>query len=173
MSSGTTDNASNGTDADAGPDADGKAQTAAAIEDLQDRLREAEQAADDYQKQSSILQTRLDDAHGDHATLEQSVHELHEQVEHLTTQQRETIRQRREFEGAHEADLAVAIKDKEELEARQEELLSAIKRLKEGAIHRDLRAGTEGISRPSLSRNRRFEHYTTSAHQLTPLSKHS
>lgn len=153
MSSSTATNASNGSEADA---ADVKAQTAAAIEDLQERLQKAEEIAEQYQKQSSILQTRLDDARNDQTKLEENVHDLNERNDGLENEKRDMIRQKRELENIYETDRSAGVKEREQAHAREEELIDTIQRLKETIAQRELRAGVEDERRPSLSRNCRF-----------------
>jgi len=149
----TTTNVRNGSDDGGGTDDDGRAQTAAAVEELQERLKQAENATEAFQKQNDILQTRLDDAMNDQAKLEDDFNELNERVEELDTQNKESLRQKRELEGIYEADRANAIKEREAALSREEELQESIQGLRESIAQRGLRVGLEEERRPGISRS--------------------
>jgi predicted nucleic acid-binding Zn-ribbon protein len=130
--------------------ADAKAENVAAIDDLRERLQKAETLTVETMKQNAILQARLDEAHNDHNAVEESVHEHQERLEELQNEKKESIRQRREFEAIYEAERAQTMKEKEESQAREDELYDTIKRLKEAMAQKDLRGEDE--RRPSTSR---------------------
>ncbi|KAF2147073.1 uncharacterized protein K452DRAFT_293555 [Aplosporella prunicola CBS 121167] len=112
-------------------------ETAALIKDLRDQLQKAESASDDYQKQVEVLKTRLDDALNDQAKLEERSHEAEERVDELENEKRETARQRRDLDAIYEAERAAAIKEKEQAQAREDELHEVIQRLKDTMAERE------------------------------------
>ncbi|GME42932.1 m serotype precursor [Neofusicoccum parvum] len=120
---------------------DAKAETAALIKELKEQLQKAEASTEEFKKQVEVLKTRLDDALKDQAKLEERMHEEEERVEILENEKRETVRQRRELEGIYEAERAAAMKEKEQAQAREDELQEIIQRLKDTLAERD-REGT-------------------------------
>ncbi|KAK8205734.1 hypothetical protein HDK77DRAFT_306178 [Phyllosticta capitalensis] len=116
---------------------DAKAETAALIKDLKEQLQKAEASSDEYKKQIEVLKARLDEAIQDQAKLEERVHEEEERVEGLENDKRETVRQRRELEGIYEAERAAAMKEKEQAQAREDELQEVIQRLKDQLAERE------------------------------------
>lgn len=155
-------NAKNGQDADAEAnvdDEDDRAQTALVIEELQTRLRKAELAAEESDKQNTVLQTRLDQRLDEYAKLEEQLQEVHERVDELGNDNRETTRQKRELENIYEADQRANLKAREESHFREDELRATIERLKDSVVQKDSRAGLEEEDRrPSLSRNGKSAH---------------
>ncbi|KAJ9626885.1 hypothetical protein H2203_003341 [Taxawa tesnikishii (nom. ined.)] len=125
---------------------------AAQLEDLREQLRQVEQREEESQKQNRLLQARLNDAVKEQGRLEEGVHEHMERIEELQNEKKESTRAHRELEGIYEAERAQVMKDKEETQAREEELTATIQRLKETLAQRDLRANLEDDKRPSLSR---------------------
>lgn len=130
--------------------ADAKAEAAAAIDDLRERLQKAELAVEESEKQRAVVQARLDEANKEHNSLEESVHEHQERLEEVENEKKESIRMRRELEGIYEAERAQAMKEKEEANLREEELRGTIQRLKETIAQKDLRGEDE--RRQSISR---------------------
>ncbi|KAI5206310.1 hypothetical protein AUEXF2481DRAFT_175029 [Aureobasidium subglaciale EXF-2481] len=130
--------------------ADAKAEAAAAIDDLRERLQKAELAAEEAQRQNAVMQARLDDANKEHSSTEDSMHEQTERLEELENEKKESIRQRREFEAIYEAERAQSMKEKEELQVREEELRDTIQRLKETMAQKEMRGEDE--RRQSISR---------------------
>ncbi|KAI9787492.1 MAG: hypothetical protein M1839_000021 [Geoglossum umbratile] len=130
---------------------DAKAETAAAIEDLKGRLGKADAAAEEYQRQLEVVQSRLDDAVNEQARLEEVVHERNEKIEALENDKREAQRQSRELESIYEAERVAIMQEKEEMVSREEELHSVIQRLKDSLTQRDMRPewNDGGISRIS------------------------
>ncbi|KAH0537104.1 hypothetical protein FGG08_006065 [Glutinoglossum americanum] len=118
---------------------DAKAETAALIEDLKIRLEKTDSAAEEYQKQLEVVQSRLDDALNEQARLEELVHESSEKIETLENNGREAQRQARELEGIYEAEKVAIMQEKEEMAGREEEMHSVIQRLKESLTQRDMR----------------------------------
>jgi chromosome segregation ATPase len=130
--------------------ADAKAEAAAVIDDLRERLQQAEVAAEEAQKQHAVTQARLDDTSKEHNSIEESMHEQEERLEQLEIEKKESIRQRREFEAIYEAERAQSMKEKEELQVREEELRDTIQRLKETMAQKEMRGEDE--RRQSISR---------------------
>ncbi|KEQ71710.1 hypothetical protein M436DRAFT_9078, partial [Aureobasidium namibiae CBS 147.97] len=134
--------------------ADAKAEAAAVIDDLRERLQKAEVAAEEAQKQHAIAQARLDESSKEHNNIEESMHEQEERLEQLEIEKKESIRQRREFEAIYEAERAQSMKEKEELQVREEELRDTIQRLKETMAQKEMRGEDE--RRQSISRASSF-----------------
>ncbi|KAG9620414.1 hypothetical protein KCU64_g21778, partial [Aureobasidium melanogenum] len=134
--------------------ADAKAEAAAVIDDLRERLQKAELAAEEAQKEKAVVQARFDEINKEHNNLEESVHEQEERLEQLENEKKESIRQRREFEAIYEAERAQSMKEKEELQVREEELRDTIQRLKETMAQKEMR--NEDERRQSISRASSF-----------------
>jgi chromosome segregation ATPase len=128
---------------------DAKAETVAVIEDLKNRLGKADAAAEEYQRQLEVVQSRLDDALNEQARLEEVVHESSEKIEALENGKRDAQRQARELESIYEAERVAIMQEKEEMVGREEELHSVIQRLKDSLTQRDMRTdwNDSGISR--------------------------
>ncbi|TKX21699.1 hypothetical protein C1H76_6195 [Elsinoe australis] len=154
-------NARNGSDGDGTADDDVKAQTAAAIEDLQERLRTAEESAEQYQKQITLLETRLESATSDQGKLEETVQELTERIQDLDNEKRDSLRSRRELEAIYESDRAASVKFRDESQAREDELQETIQRLKDSLAQRESRPLPEEDRKPSISRNPSFRSGTS------------
>ncbi|KAF2088650.1 hypothetical protein K490DRAFT_39388 [Saccharata proteae CBS 121410] len=135
---------------------DAKAETAALISDLKERLQKAESVSEEYQKSAEVLKTRLDDALKDQAKLEERVHEEEEKVEGLENDRREAVRQKRELEGIYEAERAAFMKEKEQAQAREDELHEVIQRLKDQLAERE-RGGLETGHDRRMSRSMSFQ----------------
>lgn len=114
-----------------GSDDDARDEQAVYLQELKDRLQKAETEAEERLKQVEVLNARLDDALGEQAKLEERTHEEEEKAESLENEKRELTRQHRELEGIYEAERVQAMKEKEETQAREEELQDTIQRLKE------------------------------------------
>jgi len=133
-------NANNGADAGAVMDDEGKEQTAAAVEDLQERLRTAESTVEESQKQNTVLQSRLDDAGNDQGRLEEQLDELSQGIEDRDNEQKEVTRQKRELENKYQAERSASERAQEEASTREEEQTVTIRRLKESLAHSGHRA---------------------------------
>lgn len=129
------------------PDDDAREEQAAFLQDLKDRLQEAESEADERRKQVQVLNTKLDEALLEQAKLEERAHEEEEKVESLENVKRELIRQHRELEGIYEADRAQSMKEKEEMQTREESLQETIQRLKESATSKNTDSEDDHVSR--------------------------
>ncbi|RYO77833.1 hypothetical protein DL766_000069 [Monosporascus sp. MC13-8B] len=112
-------------------DSDARAEAVALIDDLKERLAKADTAAEQYRKQTEVLQSRLDETLKEQAKLEERVHESEEQIEALQNEKREAARQMREMETIYEAERSSMLKEKEEMSNREEEMQAVINRLKD------------------------------------------
>jgi chromosome segregation ATPase len=128
---------------------DAKAEAMAVIEDLKGRLGKTDAAAEEYQRQLEVVQSRLDDALNEQARLEEVAHESNEKIETLENGKRDAQRQARELESIYEAERVAIMQEKEEMVGREEELHSVIQRLKDSLTQRDMRPDWNdgGISR--------------------------
>ncbi|KAI0406554.1 hypothetical protein F4802DRAFT_558240 [Xylaria palmicola] len=130
-------------------DAEARAETVSLIEDLKERLHNADATSEQYRKQAEVLQSRLDDALKEQAKLEERAHENDEQIETLRNEKREAARQMREMEAIYEAERSSMMKEKEEMSNREEEMQTIINRLKETLNQRS----AEDEYRPSRQSN--------------------
>ncbi|KAL7949556.1 hypothetical protein V8C42DRAFT_311233 [Trichoderma barbatum] len=112
-------------------DSDARAATAAALEDLQQRLEKEEKQSEQTRRQAEVLQSKLDDAVKESAKLEEKVHEHDELIETLRNEKREAGRKIREMETIYEAERSAILKEKEEMANKEEEMQMVIARLKE------------------------------------------
>ena len=138
-------------------DDDAKAELQARLDELQEKLNQAEQTITSIQKHADVLQIKLDEALKEQTILEDSVHEQTERVEELEHERKEGERSRREMEQIYEAERAAAMREKEDAMAREEEMQSSVVRLKEALQQREIRSGLgpedgERSHRMSLSR---------------------
>ncbi|KAL2269187.1 hypothetical protein VTJ83DRAFT_4033 [Remersonia thermophila] len=114
-----------------------RAESMAIIDDLKERLSQAEASAESYKRQVDVLQSKLDDALKEQARLEERVHESEEQIEALTNEKRDAARQMREMETIYEAERSAMMKEKEEMANREEEMQLVIQRLKDTLAQRN------------------------------------
>ncbi|KAL2261471.1 hypothetical protein VTK26DRAFT_4100 [Humicola hyalothermophila] len=114
-----------------------RAETIAIIDDLKERLAQAESSAESHKRQAEVLQSKLDDALKEQAKLEEKVHENEEQIESLINEKREAARQMREMENIYEAERSAMTKEKEEMANREEEMQAVIQRLKDSLAQRN------------------------------------
>ncbi|KAK1031211.1 hypothetical protein LTR33_016988, partial [Friedmanniomyces endolithicus] len=146
---------------------DVKAEMQAQMDELHERLQQAEQVVAESQKQSSFLQMKLDEAMKEQSVLEESVQEQTERIEEMENEKKETLRAKREFEHIYEAERMAAMKEREEAGRKEEDMQNTLQRmLKERG---DLRlSGLEDGHghRPSVSRNSSFRSSTTSPNPM-------
>lgn len=114
-----------------------RAETVAIIDDLKERLSQAESASEAYKRQAEVLQSKLDDALKEQAKMEEKVHESEEQIESLINEKREAARQMREMENIYEAERSAMMREKEEMANREEEMQAVIQRLKDSLAQRN------------------------------------
>lgn len=108
-----------------------RAETVGALDDLKERLRQAETASEQFQKQTQVLQSRLDEAVQEQGKLEEKLHESEERLEVLENEKRDALRQKREMEAIYEAERSAMTKEREESANREEEMQVIIQRLKD------------------------------------------
>ncbi|KAK4498509.1 hypothetical protein PRZ48_011167 [Zasmidium cellare] len=131
---------------------DAKAEMKAKMEELQQKLQQSEAAYEESQKHAAVLQVKLDEAVKEQGMLEERVHEHTEHIEDLENDKKESLRARREMEQIYESERAAALKEKEEVATREEEMQQALQRMKETLAQREMRAGLEDERRPIISR---------------------
>lgn len=131
----------------------------ALIDELKMSLHKAETASEEYQRQLSVLQTRLEDALNEQGKLEEQLHDCNDRVVALETENRDSARRMRDMEGLYESERVAMMKEKEEQDLRGEEMQSAIQRLKETLAQKDLRLNLEGDGGLSRSRKRAFHRF--------------
>jgi chromosome segregation ATPase len=112
-------------------DDDARAETIALLDDLKERLRKTETISEQFQKQTQVLQSRLDEALLEQGKLEDKLHESDERLETLENEKRDALRQRREMESIYEAERSSMNKEREEMSNREEEMQTVIQRLKD------------------------------------------
>ncbi|PFH56396.1 hypothetical protein XA68_16557 [Ophiocordyceps unilateralis] len=118
-------------------ESEARAEAAAAVEDLQQRLAREETRSENYMKQADVLQAKLDDAILASSRLEDRVHEFEEQIDGLNNDKRDATRQMREMETIYESERSAILKEKEELANREEEMQVVIQRLKDSLAQRN------------------------------------
>ncbi|KAI9048415.1 hypothetical protein LZ554_007251 [Drepanopeziza brunnea f. sp. 'monogermtubi'] len=112
-------------------DDDARAETVAVLDDLKEQLRKTESASEQFQKQTQVLQSRLDEALQEQGKLEDKLHENEERLELLENEKRDALRQKREMESIYEAERSAMTKEREESANREEEMQAIIQRLKD------------------------------------------
>lgn len=117
-------------------ESEARAETASAVEDLQQRLEREEKLSEQYKKQNDVLQSKLEDAIKESSKLEEKVHEHDELIETLRNEKREATRQIREMESIYESEKSSILKEKEEMSNREEEMQAVIQRLKDSLAQR-------------------------------------
>ncbi len=140
-----TSNLSNSNIASEDPsEEDARAETVALIDELKLSLRKAETASEEYQRQLTVLQSRLDDALNEQGKLEEQFHESTNRMTALDLEKRDSLRQMKDVEAMYESERAAMMKEKEQQDLKEEELQSVIRRLKETLAQRDMRLNVEG-----------------------------
>ena len=133
---------------------DARAENISIIEELREKMRKAEAASEEHQRQLNMLQTRLDDSLFQQGKLEDQVAEVTGTMEELENDRSRELRLKREMESNFDAERAAFVRDKNEQKAKEEELELVIQRLKENLAQRDLRSGADDAN--GLSRSRKF-----------------
>lgn len=118
---------------------DARAENGALMDELRNRLRKAETTSEEYQRHLAMLQKRLDDSLQQQGMLEDRVQENIGAIEALEIEKTQAARQRREMESNFEAERISIMKDKNEMKAKEEELLAVNQRLKETLAQRETR----------------------------------
>lgn len=117
-------------------DEDARAETVAALDDLKERLHKAELVSEQFQKQSQVLQSRLDDSVKEQGKLEERLHETDERLEQLENEKSKALKQSRELENIYEGERSSMTKEREEMATREEEMQTIIQRLKDSLSSR-------------------------------------
>ena len=117
-----------------------------------DRLLKAETASEEYQRQLSMLQTRLDESTLERGKLDENAHQSEGRIHDLEDENGRLIRQKREMETTFESERTAMARDKAEQKAREEDLVSVIQRLK--AVQKEQRVN--GDENRELSANRKL-----------------
>ncbi|KAI9743102.1 MAG: hypothetical protein M1818_003397 [Claussenomyces sp. TS43310] len=117
-------------------DDDARAESIAVLDELKERLRDAEIRADQFQQQTEVLQSRLDEALLEQGKLEDRLHEGEEHLEVLENDKREALRQKREMEAIYEGERMAMMREREETANREEEMQAVIQRLKDSLAQR-------------------------------------
>ncbi|KAK5712108.1 hypothetical protein LTR15_012177 [Elasticomyces elasticus] len=149
---------------DAAGDEDAKAETQIKLDDLAERLQQAEDALQESRKVAGTLQMKLDDALKEQGVLEETAHEHSERVEELESERKEALRKKREFEGIYEAERVSAMREREEASRREEELMARLRGREEGEDDGGGGRGSGHLGRPmSISRNSSFNRNSSTA----------
>ena len=114
------------------------------MDELKNRLRKAETASEEYQRQLGILQNRLNDTLMEQGVLEDRLQEGLGKIEMLENDRIQAAREKREMEIQFDAERKVVMKDKEEQKLAEDELQLVNQRLKDALALRETRyAGDE------------------------------
>lgn len=117
-------------------DDDSRAEAISLLDELKERLRNTEIKSDHFEKQTEVLQSRLDEALLEQGKLEDRLHETEERLEILENEKREASRQMREMESIYEAERVAMTREKEDMANREEEMQTVIQRLKDSLSQR-------------------------------------
>ena len=128
---------------------DARAEDASVIDELRDRLRKAELASEEFQRQLTMMQTRLDESVQEQGKLEENVHEYEGKINDLEDEKVRLNRQKREVENMLDSERTAMVQDKAEQKAREDELANTIKRLK---MQRDSRTSSDENREPAATR---------------------
>ncbi len=120
-----------------------RADNTAIMDELRNRLRKAETASEEYQRQLSMLQIRLNDTLIAHGALEDRLQESVRKIETLENEKIQAAREKREMENQFDAERVAVMKDKEEHKLVEEELQSANQRLIDALALRETRYADE------------------------------
>ena len=144
---------------------DARAENNALMEELRNRVKKAELASEEYQRQLGILQTRLNESMQEQGKLEDRVHESEARMNDLEDEKVLSMRQKRELEKLFESERTAMVQEKAEQKAREDEQQSVIQRLKEILGQRELRGNAE--DERGLSRSCKSSHTPTSTDILS------
>lgn len=143
-------------DVDIDQDEDEKVANTQLMSELKESLQRVEQANEQYRKQLDAMKARLDDATNQLTVAEEKEFQRQTELDHLNAQVKDTARQRRELEMAHESETRLMMQGQQALIARENEMQSTIARLntilREKGLEKALanRAGTAHFSDSSL-----------------------
>lgn len=140
------------TDSNVSDDASGddaRAADASVIDELKERLRKAETASEEFQRQLTMLETRLDESLHEQWTFEEKFHESEGKINELVDEKVHLMRQKREAETLFESERAAMAQDQAKQKAKEEELASVVQRLK---TQKEARASVDENKEYSASR---------------------
>lgn len=130
-----------------------RAEMQSKLDEMQERLNQAEATAEEQEKAKAVLQVKLDEASKEQGILEENVQEHIERIEELEREKKESLRQQREMEHIYETERAATLKEKEATAAREEEMQASMQRMKESLAQREMRQGLDDEKRPTVSRH--------------------
>jgi hypothetical protein len=134
-------------------DEDEKNTNAQLIAELKEQVQRAEQASEQYRKQVEDMQRRLDDATNDQTASEERDFQRQTEIDHLRAEIKESVRQRRELELAHDSEKRLLLQDRDRQSSREAELQSVIRRLNETLRNKGLeKSNANRACKPSFTR---------------------
>ena len=142
----SSDNSTEDTDVD-----DARGEHALLTDELRERLRKAEIASEDSQRQLNILQEQLKDSMKDYGNLEEQLHESQLKVDNMEVEKLSWMREKNQLEKDFDSERVVFMAGQAEAQKREEDMQHSMKRLKENFAQRELRMTTE--SSQTLSRS--------------------
>jgi len=120
------------------------------VDDLKSQLRKAEVTSEKYQTQLLTLQSRLDEALGGQARLEQTASAHAEKIESLQNNHKEVAKQKKQLQDSRDESSTTSLRDGEgAAAAREEELSVIISRLQDTLAQREPRKSMDGHGRMS------------------------
>jgi predicted RNase H-like nuclease (RuvC/YqgF family) len=144
-----------------------RANNASIMDELKNRLQKAETASEEYQRQLSMLQNRLNDMLLEQEALEDRLQEGIGKIEVLENDKLQAAREKREMENQFDTERIAVMKDKEERKMFEDELQSVNQRLKDTLAQRETRynadeeKGPERARKSSDAHTRKFAGLTT------------
>ena len=130
---------------------DARAEHTSLMDELRERVRRAEIASEDYQRQLSILQEQLKDSRQEYGNLEEQLHESQLQVDNMEVEKLSWKREKNQLEKDFDSERTIFMAGQAEAQKRGEDMQQRLKRLKENLTQREVRNET-GSSQP-LSRS--------------------
>ena len=127
------------------------------VDELKEQLRRAETASEEYQRHAAVLQSKLDEALGDHDKLQESAQDYQTRLEAVEKERQEGARRYRDLETAFEGDKVASMKAQEDAYRKEQELLGTVQRLRESMAHKEKRSSLDGetlLSRATSARGR-------------------
>lgn len=126
---------------------DARAEHISLMDELRDRVRKAETASEEYQRQLNLLQARLEDSQHEQGQVEDRLYQSNVSLEELESDRAQAMRQKREMQDLYDAERTAMLKDQADYKTREEELLSANQRLKEALAQREMKnSGEDGTT---------------------------
>lgn len=129
-----------------------RANNASIMDELKTRLRKAETASEEYQRQLSMLQNRLNDTLIEQGALEDRLQEGIGKIEMLENDRIQSAREKREMEIQFDGERKAMMKDKEEQKLAEDEMQLVNQRLKDALAQRETRYTVDEEKGPQRSR---------------------